>query len=108
MSITNILNKIRTRYRFNNNIGIEELNTIGRNAIIIDVRSNQEYREHHINGAICIPSFEISQRIEREIPDKNALIVLYCQSGIRSRKALNILLKKGYTNVYHIRNGLDG
>lgn len=108
MSIAKLINKFRTRCRFNNSIGLSELNSIKSNAILIDVRSMQEYKEGHIDGAICIPHYEISYRIEREVPDKNALIVVYCQYGIRSKKAAEILLKKGYTNVYHIKNGLDG
>ncbi len=79
-----------------------------KNLILIDVRSQQEYKEYHIDGAICIPHFEIQNRIEKEVPNKNALIIIYCQSGIRSKSAIQILSKKGYQNVYHIKNGLDG
>lgn len=99
------------RYRTNKDITISEAEQIisnTKNAVLIDVRSVQEYRESHINGAICIPHFEIQNRIEKEISDKNTLIILYCQSGIRSKKAGEMLAKKGYSNVYNIKNGLDG
>ena len=76
-------------------------------AIIIDVRSNQEYREGNINGAINIPEFEIKNKILKEIPKKNQLIVLYCQYGARSRNAMQIMNKMGYTNLYNLYGGLD-
>ena len=68
-------------------ITIEELkNKMLQGAILLDVRSNQEYRERHLQGAINIPDFEILNRIQNEIPKRNQLIVLYCQYGGRSRK----------------------
>lgn len=108
--LTSLRRTVKT-YRFNKNITIQEAIQIlstTQNAILIDVRSVQEYREYHIDGAICIPHFEIQNRIEKEVTNKNAIIILYCQSGIRSKKAMEILEKKGYQNVYHIKNGLDG
>ena len=92
----------------NGDIGIDELkNKVSQGAILIDVRSNQEYREGHINGAINIPEFEIKNKILKEIPKKNQLIVLYCQYGRRSRNAMQIMNKMGYTNLYNLYGGLD-
>ena len=71
------------------------------NAILIDVRSFQEYNEDHINGAICIPLYEIENKIESRIKNKNTKIICYCSCGIRSKKAVNILKKLGYNNVYN-------
>ena len=89
-------------------ITIEELkNKILQGAIIIDVRSNQEYREGHIKDAINIPEFEIKNKILKEIPKKNQLIVFYCQYGARSRNAMQIMKKMGYTNLYNLYGGLD-
>ncbi len=67
--------------------------------ILIDVRSIQEYNEGHRPGAILIQSFEIQQKAERILKDKQAILVLYCSTGVRSKKAAEILLKKGYKNV---------
>lgn len=92
----------------NYEIGIEEMkNKINQGAILLDVRSNQEYNEGHIQGAINIPEFEITKRIEKEIPKKNQLIIVYCQYGGRSRNAYNIMKKMGYTNVYNLYGGLE-
>ena len=92
----------------NGDITVEELKTkVLQGAILIDVRSNQEYREGHLRGAINIPDFEIAKRIQKEIPKKNQLIVLYCQYGGRSRSAMAVMKNIGYTNVYSLYGGLD-
>lgn len=92
----------------NGDITIQELkNKVSQGAILIDVRSNQEYREGHLQGALNIPDFELQKIIQREVPKKNQLIVLYCQYGGRSKKTMEIMKKMGYTNVYNLYGGLD-
>lgn len=92
----------------NGDITIEELkNKVLQGAILLDVRSNQEYREGHLQGAINIPDFEIANRVQREIPKKNQLIVVYCQYGGRSKDASMMMKRMGYTNVYNLNGGLD-
>lgn len=77
------------------------------NGVIIDVRSIQEYNEYHLNGAICIPLYELQSKIPNIIENKNQMLIVCCQSGTRSKKAINILSKMGYTNLYEIEGGLD-
>ena len=72
------------------------------NVILLDVRSMQEYAEGHIPGSICIPSFDISKMAKKILPDKQAIIVAYCEYGGRSRKAVNILKQIGYKYVYNL------
>ena len=87
-------------------IQIEELKKFQKEgAIIIDVRSPQEYREGHIDGAISIPEYDIKKEIEKIVLDKNKNIVVYCSSGGRSKKAQKILNKLGYQNVYNVYEG---
>lgn len=69
------------------------------NCTVLDVRTPEEFSQGHIPGAILIPDYELAKRAEKELPDKNALILVYCRSGNRSRQAANTLLKLGYTNV---------
>ena len=76
-------------------------------AIIIDVRSPQEFKEEHINGAICIPEYEIKKKSKELLKDKNENIVVYCSSGSRSKKAQKQLERLGYINVYNLYNGLE-
>lgn len=73
-----------------------------KSGILIDVRSPQEYREGHLKNAILIPEYEIIKRSKNELPEKDQLIVLYCEAGMRSRKARRKLRRMGYTNVYNI------
>lgn len=75
--------------------------------ILLDVRSIQEYNEYHLSGAICIPLYELQQRIETVVPNKENLIIVYCQTGHRSQKAMSQFKKMGYTNVYGIEGGID-
>ena len=89
-------------------INSEELkNKINQGALLIDVRSKQEYQEGHLPGAINIPEYEIVKRVQREIPRKNQLIVVYCQYGGRSRNVYTIMRKMGYSNIYNLYGGLD-
>ncbi|HKM20481.1 MAG TPA: rhodanese-like domain-containing protein [Lachnospiraceae bacterium] len=69
------------------------------NYIILDVRTQEEYDAGYIPGAILIPDFEIADRAEKELPDKDQLILVYCRSGNRSKKASAQLVAMGYTNV---------
>ena len=78
------------------------------NAVILDVRSVQEYREGHLEGAIIIPEYEIRKNIEKKIENKMQLILIYCKSGLRSKIAYDEMKKLGYMNIYYLKNGLDG
>lgn len=73
--------------------------------MLIDVRSPQEFREGHLDGAISIPEYDIKKEIEKIVLDKNKNIVVYCSSGGRSKKAQKTLNKLGYQNVYNVYNG---
>jgi rhodanese-related sulfurtransferase len=75
--------------------------------IIIDARTEAEFAEAHIEGAVLIPEYEIAQRAEKELPDKDALILVYCRSGRRSKIASEELAKRGYTNVKEFGGIID-
>ena len=75
--------------------------------VIIDARTQSEYDEGHIPGAILIPEYEIAARAENELPDKNQLILVYCRSGRRSKIAAEELVKLGYTNVKEFGGIID-
>ena len=78
-----------------------------RDYIIIDARTQSEYDQGHIPGAIMIPEYEIADRAEKELPDKNQLILVYCRSGRRSKIASEALVKLGYTNVKEFGGIID-
>ena len=75
--------------------------------IIIDARTQSEYDEGHIPGAILIPEYEIADRAEKELTDKKQLILVYCRSGRRSKIAAEELVKLGYTNVKEFGGIID-
>ena len=75
--------------------------------ILLDVRTEAEFAAGHIEGAILIPDSELATRAETELPDKDALILIYCRSGNRSAKAARQLLEMGYSQVYDFGGILD-
>ena len=75
--------------------------------VIIDARTTEEFAEGHIADAILIPEYEIAQRAEKELPRKDALILVYCRSGRRSKIASEELVKLGYTNVKEFGGIID-
>jgi rhodanese-related sulfurtransferase len=75
--------------------------------ILLDVRTESEFKEEHLEGAMLIPSDEIVERAETDLPDKDALIMVYCRSGGRSSRATKELADMGYTNVRDIGGIID-
>ena len=67
--------------------------------VILDVRTQAEYDESHIPGAILIPHDTVATAAEDALPDKSQLILVYCRSGNRSKQASQALVDLGYTNV---------
>ena len=83
-----------------------ELNRLlSKGAILVDVRSEQEYEEGHMEGAILLPEYDIKKKAVDLLPDKNMDIIVYCSSGTRSKKAQSELQNMGYTKVYNLYNG---
>jgi rhodanese-related sulfurtransferase len=75
--------------------------------VIIDARTEDEFAEGHIENAILIPEYEIAERAEKELPDKEQLILVYCRSGRRSKIASEELVNLGYTNVKEFGGIID-
>lgn len=69
------------------------------NYVILDARTQAEYDEAHIPGAILIPHDTVTTAAEDALPDKDQLILVYCRSGNRSKQASQTLVDLGYTNV---------
>ena len=67
--------------------------------IILDVRTQAEYDQGHIPGAICVPNETIGTGDIPQLPDKEQLILVYCRSGNRSQQAARKLADSGYTNI---------
>ncbi|HBV87238.1 MAG TPA: rhodanese-like domain-containing protein [Desulfosporosinus sp.] len=70
--------------------------------IVLDVRTQEEYTENHIPKSTLIPLNALQREAGLKLPDKKATIFIYCRSGNRSRAAVKMLLKQGYTNVFNL------
>ena len=75
--------------------------------IILDVRTQEEYDEGHIPGAIVISHEEIEEKAEDVLTDKDQLILVYCRSGRRSKIAAEALVELGYTNIKEFGGIID-
>ena len=75
--------------------------------IILDVRTQEEFDEVHIPGAICIPNEDIGTDEIPQLPDKDVIILVYCRSGRRSKIASEKLAALGYTNVLEFGGIID-
>lgn len=85
--------------------GVEQFrNTPG--AVLVDVRTPEEYAQGHLPGSINIPIQNII-RVEQILPDKEPPLFVYCQSGARSRRAAAFLEKLGYESVCNL-GGISG
>jgi len=71
---------------------------------ILDVRTQEEYNESHINGSTLIPVQELDTRF-KELP-RDKKILVYCRTGSRSATASEILVKNGFTQIYNMQGGI--
>ena len=72
-------------------------------ALLLDVRTPQEYKGDALEGSVNIPLYELKNSLN-QIP-KDKLILVYCASGNRAKTAIKILKEEGYTNL---KNGING
>ena len=71
------------------------------NAVLLDVRTPQEYREGHIPGSKNVP-LQALDKVRSVVENKDTELFVYCYSGARSRQATAMLQHMGYTNVQNI------
>lgn len=77
-------------------------------AIIVDVRHDDEYKAGHIPGAVLLTMETITAKTAAKVlPDKTQMILIYCRSGRRSKIAAQTLLELGYTNLIEFGGILD-
>ena len=67
---------------------------------VVDVRREEEYKTGHISEAVLLTNETIGNEPPALLPDKNAVILVYCRSGVRSRQASEKLIKLGYKKVF--------
>lgn len=74
---------------------------------IVDVRTMEEYDEEHMKDAINVPNETIGSEMPEALPDKDATLIVYCRTGVRSKDASDKLVEMGYQNVYDIGGIVD-
>jgi sulfur-carrier protein adenylyltransferase/sulfurtransferase len=90
-------------------VGVDEairLRDEGR--VVVDVREPFEWNEGHVAGALHVPLAELPERLEAELPDRSAPLLLYCRSGARSGRAAEFLVANGYTDVVNLKGLIAG
>jgi phage shock protein E len=71
-------------------------------ALVIDVRSPEEFRREHLPQAINIPLGDLGDGVPQRVKDKEQVLLLHCLSGGRSGLAKRQLKKMGYTHVFNL------
>ena len=79
------------------NTGVQEYRSVP-GAVLLDVRTPEEFREGHIPGAVNV-SLQTMEQVPSVVKDKDTPLYVYCRSGVRSRQAVGILQHMGYTHV---------
>ena len=76
--------------------------------VIVDVRTPEEYEKRHVKGAISLPMDDIKQgEVEKTLPDKDQILLLYCWTGRRSEDSAKLLAQMGYRRVYEFGGLVD-
>jgi rhodanese-related sulfurtransferase len=78
----------------------------GEKFTLVDVREESEFAKDHLPGAIHLGKGVIERDVEKQVPDTQTLLVLYCGGGFRSALAADNLQKMGYTNVISMDGGV--
>ncbi len=73
-----------------------------KDVVLVDVRSAGEYHSGHIKGAVLLPLPQVGVQAEKVLGSKDKTIIVYCQSGSRSRVASTVLQRQGYQTVYDL------
>lgn len=72
--------------------------------VILDVRTQSEYDDGHIEGALLIPNTELSERLDEL--NKSDEIIVYCRTGNRSSGSVVVLKDAGFSKIYHLSEGI--
>jgi len=75
--------------------------------LILDVRSDEEFRAGHLKGSKNIPVQSLSLKVASVLDWKNKKVLVYCHSGGRSMVASQMLKKSGFTKIYNMAGGVS-
>jgi rhodanese-related sulfurtransferase len=87
---------------------LEVLKTSNNSIVLLDVRSEEEYNDGHVEGAINMSHDAIEENIALLRQYKSSTIVVYCRSGRRADFAIDILTNHGFSNIQHLTGDMNG
>lgn len=91
------------------NVTVEEANKLlgdMKDLVVLDVRTEEEYKSGHLKNALLIPNDQIVSRKSEIEKYKDRPMLVYCRSGNRSSVAVQSLEKLGFKNIYHMNQGI--
>lgn len=80
----------------------------GKYDVIVDVRTPEEWRKAHRRDAISVPIGEFVTEFPKQVPDRDARVLIICRKGVRAEAAALMARKKGYTHVHYVEGEHDG
>jgi len=86
---------------------VKEMTDRGEKILILDVRTEAEFAQGHLNNAVNIPDYEIEERYKELNVSKDKPIIVVCAAGVRSKSAAEKLSKLGFTKVYNMLGGMN-
>jgi molybdopterin/thiamine biosynthesis adenylyltransferase/rhodanese-related sulfurtransferase/molybdopterin converting factor small subunit len=86
----------------------EDVGALPEGTVILDVRTDDEWREGHLPGALHIDRGFLEMNVEDAAPDRSQPVLCYCASGTRSLLAARTLERMGYADVKSLRGGIQG
>jgi rhodanese-related sulfurtransferase len=106
-SFMDLVNEARARIR-EIDVDAAAKAVASREAVVVDVREPEEYRQGHVPGAVNIPRGVAEMGVPQAVPDRTARIILYCAGGNRSALAADNLKQMGYEGVESLAGGFQG
>ena len=100
-----LVNDAKSRVQQINIAGYKKLVESGKWHMLVDTREESEWAAGHVAGAIHMSKGVIERDIETKVPDKNAMLVLYCGGGYRSALVADNLQKMGYKQAISLDGG---
>jgi rhodanese-related sulfurtransferase len=98
-----IVNDAKSRVR---EVSVDEtIERMKKNAVLIDVREDNEFQAGHAKNAVHLGRGIIERDIVDKFPDKDTELILYCGGGFRSALSADMLQKMGYKNVWSMAGG---
>ncbi len=100
-----LVNDAKSRIRQIDLADYQRMRETGEDHILVDTREDREWEAGRVSGAVHLGKGIIERDIEKQVPDKNKTLVLYCGGGFRSALVADNLRKMGYKNPISLDGG---